>query len=210
MSQLDEGYIKFKPNWTPAPPLPESAVFNLNYWRSKMYALRLIGAYDNGIGFGNISERMSAQGEFLISGTATGNFEQLTAAHYALVRAVDIEQNSLDCEGMILASSESMSHAVLYRECPEVHGVIHAHHLQLWQHLLHRVPTTDRSATYGTPEMAKSIIQLLKETPLRSQRIFVMEGHEEGIFAFGESLEAAAAVLVKHLQQLPEKHIPNP
>jgi len=198
----DEGYLKFRAVWTPAPPLPETAITELNHWRSEMFDRRLIGAYENGIGFGNISQRLNPQGQFIISGTATGGIQRLTGAHYAVVRQADLEGNTLHCEGPVIASSESMSHAVIYRECPEINGVIHIHHLKLWQSLLHRVPTTPLSVTYGTPEMANAIITLLKETALPSLRILVMEGHEEGIFAFGKTLEDAAAVILERFMFL--------
>lgn len=193
--QTDEGYIKFKADWEQAPPLPGTALAELNGWRDKMYDLGLIGAYENGIGFGNISCRWKNSAQFIISGSATGNFKKLTAQHYALVTAVDIDQNRLVCKGPVIASSESMSHAMVYQALPEVQGVIHVHHLELWEKLLHQVPTTAPDATYGSPEMAYSILQLIEETDLREQRIFVMEGHREGVFAFGESLKAAAEVL---------------
>jgi ribulose-5-phosphate 4-epimerase/fuculose-1-phosphate aldolase len=195
MNTLDEGYIKFKANWQEAPPLDWAVLAELDHWRNDMYRAGLIGAYPDGIGFGNISCRWQDTDQFVISGSATGNHQRLDASHYSLVTSVDIDQNALSCRGPIIASSESMSHAVIYRVCPEVQGVIHVHDLEMWERLLHRVPTTDASATYGSPEMAYSIIDLLQNSTLREQRIFVMEGHREGIFAFGESLEAAAQVI---------------
>jgi ribulose-5-phosphate 4-epimerase/fuculose-1-phosphate aldolase len=164
-----------------------------------MYQAGLIGAYPDGIGFGNISCRWKDTDQFLISGSATGNYQRLTGDHYSLVTSVDIDQNQLSCTGPIIASSESMSHAVIYRECPEVQGVIHIHNLEMWKRLLHQVPTTDAQATYGSPEMAYSIIDLLQRSDLREQRIFVMEGHREGVFAFGENLATAAAVIYQYL-----------
>ncbi len=204
---IDEGYLKFRAVWAKTPPLPDTEIAELNHWRSELFDRGLIGVYENGIGFGNISQRLNAKSlsrtagdQFIISGTATGGIPRLTGAHYAIVRQADLAGNALHCEGPVIASSESLSHAVIYRECPKINGVIHIHHLELWQSLLHRVPTTPLSATYGTPEMAWSIIALLKETALPALRIFVMEGHEEGIFAFGETLEAAAAVILEHLK----------
>lgn len=195
---MDEGYIKFQACWTATPPLSYPLIDQLNHWRQKMYQQGFIGAYSNGIGFGNISQRLPARGEFLISGSATGNIEQLTAAHYAKVTAVDVDKNTLYCEGNTIASSESMSHAVIYQTCPDIHAVIHIHHLEMWKKLLHQVPTTDLSAAYGTPEMAYSIIHLLKTTDLLEKKIFVMEGHEEGIFVFGQDLASAAATLYQY------------
>jgi len=204
---IDEGYLKFRAVWTKTPPLPDTEITELNHWRSELFDRGLIGVYENGIGFGNISQRLNAKsvsrtagGQFIISGTATGGIPQLNGAHYAIVRQADLAENTLYCEGPVIASSESMSHAVIYRECPEINGVIHIHHFKLWQALLHRVPTTPLSAAYGTPEMAESIVALLHETALPELRIFVMEGHEEGIFAFGDTLEAAAGVILGYLK----------
>ena len=168
-----------------------------------MYRAGLIGAYPDGIGFGNISRRWDSEGRFLITGSATGNFEQLTPAHYCLVTEVVPNENRLTCRGPILASSESMSHSVIYRKQPGVNGVIHIHHLALWEYLLHKVPTTDASAPYGSPEMVASIADLLVTTDLPVRRLFVMEGHREGIFAFGETLETAASVIFSALENLP-------
>ncbi|MEO1258461.1 MAG: class II aldolase/adducin family protein [Bacteroidota bacterium] len=199
---IDEGYIKFKADWKKTNPLPFNKIAALNKWRQEMYRHQLIGAYENGIGFGNISQRWSLGSHFVISGSATGNFPELNEMHYSLVTGFDLNKNTLSCEGPLVASSESMSHAVIYQECPTVTGVIHVHHLALWKKLLHQIPTTDKSATYGSPEMANSIIDLLDTTNLKEQKIFVMEGHQEGVFAFGENLEEAATVILKYLSKI--------
>ncbi|GJM32378.1 MAG: hypothetical protein DHS20C18_13790 [Saprospiraceae bacterium] len=193
---LDEGYIKFQPVWTPAEPLNWNILNELDHWRTVLYQHQLIGAYDNGIGFGNISQRWNAGHQFIISGSATGNIAKLNSQHYSLVERVEVDQNTLYCSGPILASSESMSHAVIYQECPWVNAVIHVHHLEYWKTLLHQIPTTPEQATYGTPDMAYAIIDLLQNDDLIKKKLFVMAGHEEGIFAFGESLETAASSLL--------------
>ncbi|MCB0635186.1 MAG: class II aldolase/adducin family protein [Lewinella sp.] len=187
----DEGYIKFQASWTEAQPFSWPSLDELNHWRNACYEAGWIGAYSDGIGFGNISRRLGDTDAFYISGSATGNFARLGAEHYALVTEVDAPRNTLHCRGPVIASSESMSHAVIYRALPWVNGVIHIHHLALWEQLLHRVPTTDAAAPYGSPEMAASITHLIHTTDLPESRLFVMEGHREGIFAFGDTLEAA-------------------
>ena len=186
---IDEGYIKFKANWIKSAPFGQEKIKELNEYRSKLYTLNLIGAYENGIGFGNISQRIEQSDQFIISGSKTGTYAPLNGKHYAKVTTVDISQNTLDCIGATIASSESMSHAVIYQTCPEINGVIHIHHLDLWQKLLFQVPTTASGATYGTPEMANSIIDLMKSTDLKAQKIFVMQEHKEGIFTFGNDLK---------------------
>lgn len=198
---IDEGYIKFDAHWAHKPALPVEWVEPLNAFRQKLYEQGLIGAYPNGIGFGNISCRCGQSDQFIISGSKTGNLSLLDERHYALVTEVEADKNRLKCEGPIVASSESMSHAVIYEECPEAQAVIHIHNLGMWQRLMHKVPTTAADAPYGSPEMVKSIRQLLHRTDLRRQRIFVMEGHEEGVFTFGDSLGAAHEVLMDWFEQ---------
>lgn len=196
---MDEGYIKFRADWLRQAPLENSTIVELNHWRDRLYQLGLLGAYPDGIGFGNISQRWNVQGQFIISGSTTGNFTQLGPEHYTLVTAVELDQNLLHCSGPIIASSESMSHAAVYLECDWVNAVFHVHHRTMWEQLLHKVPTTATGVTYGTPEMAYSIMQLLRDTDLPQQRIFVMEGHPEGIFSFGATLDQAGEVLLKAL-----------
>ncbi|MFN7116503.1 MAG: class II aldolase/adducin family protein [Saprospiraceae bacterium] len=198
---MDEGYIKFQACWTASAPLFGTTLQELITCRDSLHQLGLIGVYPNGIGFGNISQRWNAEGQFVISGSATGHLPNLTLEHFTLVTRVNIAENMVWCEGPIIASSETMSHAVIYQECPEVQAVIHVHHAALWQQLLHQIPTTDASATYGSPEMAYAIVQLLRHSDLRQQQLFVMEGHPEGIFAFGESL----LEVTKRLQDLVSK-----
>ncbi len=196
---LDEGYIKFEARWTPAPPLPWPLLQELNHWRQKLYRLGLVGAYPDGIGFGNLSMRWAGDDEqFAISGSTTGNFAELGPEHYTLVEKVELENNRLFCRGPIVASSESMSHAAVYQGCARAKFVFHVHHLGMWERLLHQVPTTKQGIPYGTPEMAWSILDLLENTDLPSRKIFVMEGHREGIFVFGETAEEAGEVLLAY------------
>ena len=193
----DEGYIKFKANWIKKKALPDQRVEGIRHWRNLLFKEGLIGVYPDGIGFGNISQRYFSN-QFIISGSATGHLPELQAEHFSLVTHFDIDQNKVTCEGPIIASSESMSHAVIYQECPEVNAVIHIHHLGWWEKWKDRLPTTAESATYGTPEMAKAIIGLLRESDLRHrEKIFIMAGHREGIIAFGDQLPTVVASLLE-------------
>lgn len=201
MAVPDEGYVKFQAIWERTAPLPAPKTAELAHWRNEMHRRHLIGVYENGIGFGNISQR-SEGNQFIITGTATGHLPSLSPPHFTTVTEFDIEKNMVHCLGPILASSEAMSHAVIYQTCPDVFGVIHVHHAQLWEHLLDRVPTTAEGATYGSPEMANSIINLLINSNLRQQKIFVMRSHPEGIFTFGETLEQGAQVLLGKFQEM--------
>ena len=192
---MDEGYIKFKSDWRQTQRMSYSHIRNLNEWRQRLYTVNFLGVYEDGIGFGNVSQR-SAGNHFYISGSKTGSIAQLDESHYAEVIDYDIAHNSVVCEGQTIASSESMSHAVIYDHCDHVNAVFHVHHLKLWEELLWKVPTTPESAPYGSPEMANEIVKLLKTTNVQQTRLFVMAGHREGLFAFGSSLDEAGEILL--------------
>lgn len=198
---MDEGYIKFQADWKQTPHIKTKDIIQLNYWRNEMYQQNWIGAYENGIGFGNISERWKNTDHFIISGSATGNFPVLTADHYALVTEVNIKENRLYCEGATIASSESMSHAVIFDALPWVNAVIHLHDLENWEKLLYHLPTTPKEIPYGSCEMAYAIQDLIKNTTLAEQKIFIMAGHIEGIFAFGKDMKEASEVIFAHLEK---------
>ena len=149
----ETGSIKFNCNWIHAQAMPFSEIETLNNWRDKLYALGLVGENTDGIGYGNISRRYKGN-TFIISGTATGKIQQLTESHYTLVTAYDPGSNSLTTEGPIIASSESMTHAVIYELLPEVNFVMHVHHAALWEKLLLTNPSTRYSVEYSTPAMA--------------------------------------------------------
>lgn len=188
---LDEGYIKFECNWINK-PLPISVPDSLLFWRDKMHQLGLIGYYpQHKVGYGNISIR-TKQG-ILISGTQTGNTYPIKATDFTLVTAYDIKNNNVTCEGTIQASSETLTHAAIYEGDKSVNAVIHIHHLKLWTKLLHRVSTTNKNILYGTPEMANEISRLAL---LKNNKIIVMEGHEEGIIAYGKDLNEAGNVIL--------------
>ncbi len=197
---MDEGYIKFNCNWIEAPPVPWELLKDIDTWRNIMVEYGLVGMYDNGIGFGNLSIRYQSE-SFVITGSATGGHAKLNEGHYVEVREYDLQQNSLTCYGPIKASSESLSHAVIYECSPEIQAVIHVHHMELWKKLLHRIPTTRTDIAYGTPEMANEIKRLFDETDLKSGKLLVMGGHTEGIISFGKTPEEAGKILLGELKQ---------
>ena len=195
---IDEGYIKFNCIWNKADfDFPEDLLSILNTWRDKLYTLNLIGAYEGGIGFGNISVRTHGS-QFIITGSATGDKAILTKDDYALVTLYNINKNEVESTGQIKASSEAMSHAALYESDKQINAVIHIHHLELWEKLLHKVPTTDEKVTFGTPEMAYEMIRLYNETNVPDKKIIVMGGHKEGIISFDKNLYEAGEIILRY------------
>jgi ribulose-5-phosphate 4-epimerase/fuculose-1-phosphate aldolase len=197
---MDEGYIKYNCQWNKVDPIIFEGFQEINKWRDKLYQLGLIGMHPNKIGFGNISIRIGRLRQFYISGSATGGLAVLNETHYTAVTDFHFETNNLTCQGPIQASSESLTHAAVYLADPEVNAVIHVHHLQSWQTLLNKIPTTALDIAYGTPEMAFEILRLFKETDLKKGRVLVMGGHQEGIVSFGKNMDEAGRVLLEQLR----------
>jgi len=195
---MDEGYIKFNCNWILSNDIPLDKVAELNMWREIMYDKGWIGLYPDGIGFGNISMRCNEK-TFLISGTATGGLPTLTKSHYSLVTNYNLSTNTVTCMGPVKASSESLTHALIYECSAATNAVIHIHSLDLWNRLLHHAPTSSENISYGTPEMANEIKRLFAETALRKEKIIVMGGHQEGIISFGRDLGEAGSILINRL-----------
>ncbi len=198
----EEGYIKFQVAWKETPPFHNAEVEAVNRWRQNAWNAGFIGMYPDGVGYGNISQRCLGGHGFLITGAATGRLSILDGRHYCRVTLSLPEQNFVACEGPIVASSESMSHAAIYQECPGVHSVIHAHHPEIWQRLLYKIPTTDAAVPYGSPEMTGGIIRLIQQENLYHGGVLVTAGHKDGIFAFGVSLDTAFNLL-QSLTDLP-------
>jgi len=178
--------------------MPRFAGFaELNRYRRKLLVLGVIGVDASGVGFGNLSIRNGATPRFYITGSATAGISELIPADYAKVVAYDFVRNWLECEGITVASSESLTHAAVYESDPTARAVIHCHDMKLWKALLHKVPTTPEKVEYGTPEMAYAVRGLFDNTDVLKKKIFVMAGHEGGVVAFGKDLRSAFAQLTK-------------
>jgi uridine phosphorylase len=188
---MDEGYIKYQCNWIKEDVIQPEQILDINTWRKRLMDQGYLGMYDNGIGYGNISIRLQ-DGSFIITGSATGDISTLTTEHYAVVSDFDLVKNQLTCKGMTIASSESLTHAAIYACSKDIHAVVHVHHKEKWNRLLHQSATTDKSIGYGTPAMAFAIQELITQHKVGSNKIIVMGGHEDGLISFGQTLEEAA------------------
>jgi len=197
-AQPQEGYLKFDCHLIAEKIVIPSELFDpLNYWREELWDKCLIGAYHDGIGYGNISIRVPNTNQFYISGTATGGIPELDQLHYPLVERCNPIMNAIWCRGLIKASAESMSHGAIYAASTEVGAVIHIHNLQLWEKYLDVLPTTSKEIEYGTPKMAFEISNIMMMPETINKKVFVMGGHKEGIIAFGKTVEEAALAILK-------------
>lgn len=191
---IDEGYIKFNLDWTEKPVGKYFEYFDpdtLFLFRSKLFEAGLIG-YDEKekVGYGNISRRCGVQA-FMISGTQTGHLAQLTRENIAVVKMWDIAHNHLRAEGMAKPSSESLTHAAIYEADEKIRAVIHIHSSVFWNYYKGRLPATAPDIPYGTPQLAFTVQDLAKSLGPSDRKVFITLGHQDGVFAFGNSLEAA-------------------
>ena len=193
----ETGSIKFKCEQTPVEISHFDGFDELNRCRRELLKLGMIGVDARGIGFGNMSVREGESSRFYITGSATGQIRELLLSDYARVVAYEFAGNWLRCEGTRIASSESLTHAAIYESDPTACAVIHCHDMKLWAALLNKVPTTPRTAEYGTSEMAYAVGHLFDVTDVKMRKIFVMAAHNGGLVTFGKDPQEAFGILVE-------------
>ena len=199
-------YVKFTHQRVGMDIAPFGGFAELNECRQKLLERGLIGVDANGTGFGNLSIRDGVSRNFYITGSATGGLPELTPTDCVRVVAYDFARNWLRYEGAAIPSSESLTHAAIYKSDPSTSAVIHCHDAVLWRALLGRVPTTSKAVAYGTPEMAYEIMRLFEETDVRSRKILVMAGHEGGIVTLGQNFEEACDVVMRETKGIISLH----
>jgi ribulose-5-phosphate 4-epimerase/fuculose-1-phosphate aldolase len=134
----------------------------------------------------------------IISASQTGGFAQLDRSHYSLVEAVDIDRNWVRARGRLPPSSEVLTHAVLYQLDPAIQAVFHIHDPRLWRYALdHNFPVTGAEIEYGTVAMARAMAQLYRDGLVKQRGVLAMRGHEDGVLAFGSSLDQAGARILR-------------
>ena len=203
-----EGVIKFQLDFEQGGALDFPQIERIEEWRQRLMRMGLIGQDDaryEGLGFGNISHRVSYPGTshaFVITGTQTGQLQQMDAEHYALVTDCDPQRNTLQAQGPVKPSSEAMTHAVIYRKLHGVEAVVHIHSPELWSHAQQLdLAITNPAVEYGTPQMATEIERIIDAGLPRGHTIS-MGGHEDGVITWGESLHAAGNEILMLLDEL--------
>jgi len=169
----------------------------LNFWRTKLFELKLVGfdPIDN-VGYGNLSQKLNNDNNFVITGSQTGHIAELTLRNYSEVINFNLESQSLSYKGTVKSSSESLTHASLYLANSEIKYVFHIHNNKIWNYLIeNNFPATSTEVTYGTKEMANEVNNLVKT----NKGIIVMKGHKDGIISYGPSAKIAGEALINLL-----------
>ena len=185
----DDGVIKYQAIHKDGSSAVHINLNQLDQIRTKLFDMGLVGVYPDGVGYGNVSIRNEAG--CIISGTSTGAVRILGATGYCYVRSFDLTKNTVKTEGPILASSESMTHCAIYQANASVQCVLHIHNRELWQKLLDQgYDSTPAEIPYGTPQMAVGMATLVAAN-LDASNLLVMAGHDEGIVAYGHTINSA-------------------
>ena len=196
-----EGVIKFKYNLKLSGHLAEELYINIEKWRAILFKMNLIGEYPSeAVGFGNLSKRLAEKSEeFIITGTQTGKYPHLNGGQYTRIKKCNLKKMSLEALGPIAPSSESLTHHAIYSSCPHINYIFHVHSKDLWEFMLtNNFPKTPKTIDYGTQEMAQAASSCIGN---KEVGIFAMEGHEDGIIAYGKSAEATGKVILETVKQ---------
>lgn len=178
-------------------------------WREILSRTGLIGQEAGrygGYGYGNLSARVGAPSAgrgrraFLITGTQTSGKPAVGLGDLCVVESWDRQANRVSSRGVVLPSSESMTHGAVYDLGPHIRFVFHGHSPVLWRRAeALRLPVSASRIAYGTPEMAREVERLYRTSTLPELQILAMGGHEDGIVVFGRTAEEAGQVLLRHL-----------
>jgi len=196
-----DGVIKYNFDFQPSKPLEVFQFCEIETVRERLYVLGLIGAYANGVGYGNISQRVS-KNSFVITGTQTGHLNNLEAEHYSLVEAYEDKAFYLKSSGAIKPSSEALTHGTIYNLSSEIGAVIHIHSKAIWNFMLKNEYLKSKNVAYGTVEMIDEVNHIFSTLDPLSNPKFVMLGHEEGVITFGRDLAEAELILFEVLGDL--------
>lgn len=196
-----EGVIKFKYNLKLSGALKEIDYIEVEKWRAILFKMNFIGEYPSEkVGYGNLSKRLaSTDNEFIITGTQTGKYPHLNGGQYTRIKKCNLKKMSLEAIGPIAPSSESLTHYAIYLTCPQVNYIFHIHDKNLWEFMLaNDFDKTPREVNYGTQAMADAAKKCIQN---KEMGIFAMEGHEDGIIAYGPNPESTGKMILSTLKQ---------
>ncbi len=199
---VDDGVVKYSLEFEQTNEIAIKECKKIEKTRKRLYALGLIGAYKNGIGYGNISLRYNNTNEFVITATQTGELKSLKPKHYSLVNHVNFDTFKTYAKGMSKPSSESITHAAIYELDSNINAVIHVHNEKLWDYMLANNYLSTNDTPYGTPEMVEDINDMYKNIDPSLNNAFVMKGHFEGVVTFGKNLKEAEKTLYEIVESL--------
>lgn len=167
----------------------------LNRWAYLFSQLGLTPVHAAGA-YGNQSYR-TGSGSFIITGSGMVPAERLIPENYCHVAALDDSSGTFITEGTATPSSETLLHHALYRAMPGINAILHGHSALINAHAVDlKIPVTRAFHPYGTPELARSAVDLMDGTI----RFFILKDH--GFVALGEDIAAAGKLTLDYFAEL--------
>ena len=153
---------------------------------------------------GNISGRDPDSGHIVIKPSGL-RFEQLGPENMVVVDA-----HAAVIEGDYKPSSDTATHCYIYREMPQVGGIVHTHspHATAWAAVGRDIPCILTAmadefggvipcggfALIGGEEIGREVVRVLKEGPNPHSPAVIMQNH--GVFTIGPTPEAAVKAAI--------------
>ena len=172
-------------------------------WRRILRQLKLIGRdarrYD-GFAYGNLSVRDRVDPvRFFVTASQTGGAPRLVRKHVVRIDAWDAGNFSVTATGAAPPSSESITHGMVYAADAHIDWIMHVHAPAIWRAAARlELPATPHAIAYGSPAMANAVGALTRDHAARPI-VFATLGHEDGIFACGESADDTGTTLIRAL-----------
>ena len=83
--------------------------------------------------------RTDESDQFVITGSQTSGFKNVTGQHFTKIIGVDIDNNFVRCVGPVTASSETLTHAAFYKASSDIQAVVHVHNREAWEKLIKNI-----------------------------------------------------------------------
>lgn len=186
-----EGVVKYNLEFIEEKLDIQKEYLELESLRKELFSLGLIGAYEDGIGFGNVSIKYKNSEAFIITSTQTGHKKKLGLEDYSKVKSIDFENFKTVACGETKPSSESITHGAIYNLDKNINAVIHIHNEKLWRFMLNEGYLSTNDTPYGTVQMVEDVISMYNNIEPLENNLFVMKGHFEGIVCFGRNIKEA-------------------
>lgn len=200
-----EGTIQFAYDLRPptVPIIDDEQLASLNAWREMFRRLGLLGQEKGryaGLGFGNLSLRCQAgEAPFVISASQSSGSESAVPAELVRVTGCNLDRFWVDAEGNQPPSSETLTHGMIYAADPRVEWVFHCHSPDLWEQAAAvGLPCTPENVDYGSPAMVSAVSELMATQHSRPL-VFATLGHQDGIFACGQTARDTGGLLLVYL-----------
>ncbi|MBI5961264.1 MAG: L-ribulose-5-phosphate 4-epimerase [Chloroflexi bacterium] len=153
---------------------------------------------------GNVSGRDFSTGQVVIKPSGL-RFEELGPENMVIV-----DTHAQVIEGLYAPSSDTATHCYIYREMPEVGGIVHTHspYATAWAALGRDIPCVltamadefggpipcGKFALIGGEEIGREVVRVLREGPNPHSQAVIMQNH--GVFTIGPTPKAAVKAAI--------------